>query len=220
VVADWGVGITTSSDGIFSTSYTNDGQEVVVASIDDSYDVVAPGTSGSILSYSLSGTPEVLTEVSCDLGFKFTGWTISVDGKDQFYCPLIFTISGNGQTPAVIYGSSFKSSTMLSNAISAAIASNAYSYYAPGTNLANTSLDKPTITWKWEFEGGSSTANEGQTNTKDTQLGNAAASANSDNPKPKISVSGTITAEQVQSSSSTTASGEVTDTSDNSALTN
>jgi hypothetical protein len=205
-VATWGVEVTGTSDGIFSSSYENDGT-TVVASVSGSQDVVAPGTSGKLISYSITGSPEVLTKVSCNLNFKFDNWIIESDNSPQFYCPLIFTIS-SGVNFTEIYGSSYKTPSQLTTALNNAISNYGYAYYEPNTDLGLDNKSLPSITWRWDFTADSSSANAGQKDEFDTELGNLAAGNN----KPTITISGTVTAEQVQSTSSASASTTTTTT--------
>jgi hypothetical protein len=211
-VATWGVEVTGTSDGIFSSSYKyND--TTVVQSVSESQDVVAPGTSGNLIAYTLTGSPEVLTKVSCNLNFEFTNWNIENGDEMQFYCPLIFTIF-NGTSSTEIYGSGYKTSSQLAAALNNAISNYGYAYYVPNTELESANTSLPSITWRWDFQGSDTAyngANAGQTNELDTVLGNYAAGTISGGV-PTITVTGTVTAEQVQSTSSASASTTTTTT--------
>jgi hypothetical protein len=200
-VAKWGVQVSDSQGNTFASQYKN-GDEVIV-STDGTYKVVAPGTSGTVMTCKLTGTPEVLTKVSCDLNFEFTNWNVGENGK--FYCPLIFTVATDGDNSTVVYGSEYSTADDLNTALKSALASSGYAYYAPTTNLSTIDAPAPTITWEWALDGGQPEENSGQTNDLDTALGNAAANTD-DASKPTISFIGTVTAEQVQSSASSSSS--------------
>ncbi len=76
--------------------------------------------------------------------------------------------------------------TAVKNAVAACSAT-----YGPNTDLSTVAGDGLKISWEWPFEG---TANQGQTDAKDTYLGNQAATATGlDIPAIHIPVTATVT---------------------------
>lgn len=176
-VAKFGVTVTGTGDA-FKTSYaTHDTTytgDVTVSSTDR---VVAPGTSGSLGGFTISGTPEVAVRVTYALNTtntSFNNWTVTTgtdaetgDAITKFYCPIIITV---GTTPicGLSYDNPAAFITAINNAVTVFSAD-----YAPGTNLATTA-STPSITWAWIFDDNTTGAPAGQNDAYDTQLGNAA----------------------------------------------
>ena len=143
-VAKWGVTVAaTNADGLFATTYNDN----AVKSAGDA-DVVAPGTSGSLAGFTISGTPEVAVDVTYEATLTLSGWT--VDGTD--YCPIVFTIGGVQVTGATM--------AELKTNVEAKIAAASTSYDA---NTAIT--DTLTVSWSWSYVGN---------DAKDTALGDLA----------------------------------------------
>lgn len=98
-VAKWGVTVTVNGDTAFADEYDATdsaaiakgvAKSVVEASgFDDT--LVAPGTGGSLVTSSISGTPEVAVHVECNATLTLTGWE---DDTSAYYCPLVITIDG------------------------------------------------------------------------------------------------------------------------------
>ena len=67
-VAQWGIQINTSANGLFQTSYTSqNGKTVEAAATAATRQVVAPGTSGQGFTADITGTTEVMTKLYIDL---------------------------------------------------------------------------------------------------------------------------------------------------------
>ena len=142
-VAKWGVEVTAANaEALFASEY--DG----TVKSSDNADVVAPGTSGSLADFTVSGAPEVAVNVTYSAVLTLTGWT--VDGND--YCPIVITVNGT----------ECKGATMeaLKTAVETAVAAKSASFNA-GASIA----DELEVSWSWAYEGD---------NVKDTALGNLA----------------------------------------------
>ncbi len=177
-VAKWGVSITAHATGdIFAKEYDAiAGQDNTVIAGGE-YKVIAPGTKkDNAALVTLSGQPEVSVRVTYNAEhFSLTGnWT--GDENNTFYCPLIIKVTGKvGDTVktetinCVEKTSAEEVETAVKNAVAACSAT-----YGPNTDLSTVAGDGLKISWEWPFEG---TANQGQTDAKDTYLGNQAAAA-------------------------------------------
>lgn len=152
-VAKWGVRISAVANSAFKTEYNKDDNSytkgaVTVQSSSSSEKVVAPGTSGSAVQFSITGTPEVAVRLS----FKMTdikevkltagtytntdGATVTLEGD---YMPVKFTLN-NG-------------STNLATGTLGQIADFLNSHtldYAPNTDL--TTVPTYTLSWAWTFD--------------------------------------------------------------------
>lgn len=162
-VAKWGVTVEATGDEAFFAEMYGSGDaattEAATATVDSSTTdkVVAPGTAGTLGTVTVTGQPEVDVTVVQTADLKLEGWTINTD---EYYCPIIITI---GTTDYV--GTSYVSMAKFEEAIEGALATN--ETVQSNVSLAST-YDK-TITWKWLYTGG-----DGQTDEKDTALGNLA----------------------------------------------
>lgn len=173
-VAKWGVSITGTGD-LFKETYATDSL-FVGNTVVSTADVVAPGTSGDMANFTISGTPEVAVNV------KFTGdlnlgdkW---VDAGGNYYCPIEITVGND-----TINGKDYQYASAFEAAVEAKIA--AFSKdYEPNKDLSTIGGDAPAISWKWAFEGN---------DVKDTYLGNQAASGNA----ATISLDVTVTVTQI-----------------------
>ena len=163
-VAKWGVKVTTSTKGMFATTYKNQekldgasaGQTVSVSSSNANENLVAPGTRGST-TISLSGTPEVAVDVKFVMGVqadvkipKNTAIT-STSTLETDYTPVRFTLTDS-------FGNELGRGTI--NDIKAAF-NNLSKQYAPNTDLTETY----TLSWEWATD---------VNNEADTYLGNVA----------------------------------------------
>ena len=196
-VAKWGVNITAHGTGdIFAKEYDAiAGQDNTVIAGGE-YKVIAPGTKkDNAALVTLSGKPEVSVKVTYNAdNFSLSGnW--KGDSNNTFYCPLIIKVSGKvGDTNktetinCVEKASAEEVKTAVKNAVAACSAT-----YGPNTDLSSAAVagDTLKISWEWPFEG---TANQGQTDEKDTYLGNQAATAiGLDVPAIYIPVTATVT---------------------------
>lgn len=170
-VAKFGVEVTGSND-IFNKWYTTHdtsltsaeqaivGANSVVSSNADN--LLAPGTNGHLANFGITGTPEVAVRVTYALtSWTATGWTTT--GTDVYF-PIIFTVNGTdyyiGDTESI---ADFM--TRVQNAIAEST-----EVYAAGTDLSTQYNTDLSVSWRWNFEGGSWAY---QTDAKDTVLGNA-----------------------------------------------
>jgi hypothetical protein len=151
-VAKWGVVITPDTNGLFASQYTTDdttyaGSLSVVSSSADK--VIAPGTRGTGLGFTITGTPEVASRVT----FSTIPGNTVYDPLWGGYHPLLWTLTG--PSGAIV---SDVSLAQLNNAIN-----NLTVDFAPGTDLS-TALGSYTVSWHWPFS--TSDAND----ILDTQL--------------------------------------------------
>lgn len=195
-VAKWGVTVTAHETGdVFAKEYDAvAGQDNTVIAGDE-YKVIAPGTKkDNAALVTLSGQPEVAVNVTYSAEhFSLTGkW---LGDANTFYCPLIIKVTGKvGDTvktetiECAKMNSADDVKTAVQNAVAACSAT-----YGPNTDLSAAAVANEglKISWEWPFEG---TANPGQTDVKDTYLGNQAATATGlDIPAIHIPVTATVT---------------------------
>ena len=183
-VAKFGVTVSGTAD-VFKKTYAKDGQSVTLNAdtVVSTEDVVAPGTSGSMAKFTITGVPEVAVRVEfagkLELG---NNW---VDSNSAYYCPIEITVGKE-----TVKGLSYKSADDFEKAVNAEIAKYTQDYEA-GTDLSkvyanDTATDSantddstniyalaPTISWAWAFN------NDDEKDTdlddeKDTDLGNQA----------------------------------------------
>lgn len=157
-VAKFGVTVSGTAD-VFKKTYAKDGQSVTLNAdtVVSTEDVVAPGTSGSMANFTITGVPEVAVRVEfageLELG---NNW---VDSNSAYYCPIEITV-GEG----TVKGLSYNSADDFENAVNAEIAKYTQDYEA-GTDLSTIGAAAPTISWAWAFN---------NDDEKDTYLGNQA----------------------------------------------
>lgn len=160
-VAKWGVKITANGT-TFAKQYATDDSSVA-STIANSVvragsNLIAPGTKGNMVKMTLTGTPEVAVKVSYEATITLENWVS--DDSNTYYCPLEIKIGDD-----TLKGSSYTSTTDFANAIKEKVA--AYSAnYSAGTDLSNTTVKTPEISWSWPF---STDGND----AKDTYLGDA-----------------------------------------------
>lgn len=176
-VAKWGVKVSVAGSEAFNITDTN------VESADATISVIAPGTSGSLGSLEITGTPEVATKVKVTLEVNLDGWVIADPnnaGSTIFYCPLVFTCGGT-----VIKGATYDQQSDLEDAVEALLANNGTVVdYAPNIDLSAVvaSLD---INWEWKFTAPDATYGN---DVCDTLLGNLATA-----PTVKIAFTAEVT---------------------------
>lgn len=190
-VAKFGVTVTGTAD-TFKETYAKDDTSATLTgdTVVSTEDVVAPGTSGSMAAFTLSGKPEVAVNVA----FKGTldidaNWK---DSSDAYYCPIEITVGATGATgdtggtsSTTFKGTDFTSAELFEKAVNDEIATFTKNYEA-GTDLSGIGANAPAISWKWDFDD----SGRGTNDSKDTDLGNAAVPA-------KISLSVTATVTQI-----------------------
>lgn len=176
-VAKWGVTVTGTAD-TFKETYAKDDSGFALAAntVVSTEDVVAPGTSGSMAAFTITGTPEVAVNVKFEGTLTLTNWA---DSESNYYCPIEITV---GDT--TFKGTTYDSAADFQTAVNAKIATYTKNYEA-GTNLSTIGADAPTISWAWTFEGND--------DVKDTYLGDQAAAGNA----ATISLSVTVTVTQI-----------------------
>ena len=177
-VAKWGVTVSGTAD-TFKETYAKDDSSFTLATdtVVSTGKVVAPGTSGSMAAFTISGTPEVAVNVkfvgTLELGDKW------VDSTSAYYCPIEITVGGT-----TFKGNDYTSADLFETAVNEKIATFSKDY-AANTDLSTIGADAPEISWAWAFTGND--------DVKDTYLGNQAAAGNA----ATISLSVTATVTQI-----------------------
>ena len=195
-VAKWGVSITAHGTGdIFAKEYDAIAWQDNTVIAGGEYKVIAPGTKkDNAAMVTLSGQPEVSVKVTYSADtFSLTGkW--EGDENGTFYCPLIIKVTGkvgDTVTTETINCAEKNSAADIQTAVQNAVAA-CSATYAPNTDLSTAAVagEGLKISWEWPFEG---TANPGQTDAKDTYLGNQAAAGGLNVPAIHIPVTATVT---------------------------
>ena len=177
-VAKFGVTVSGTAD-TFKETYAKDDNSFTLAAntVVSTEDVVAPGTSGSMAAFTITGTPEVAVRVNftgtLELGDKW------VDSTSAYYCPIEVTV---GST--VFKGLDYADVNAFETAVNNEIATYTKDYEA-NTDLSTIGADAPAISWAWAFTGND--------DDKDTDLGDQAAAGNA----ATISLSVTATVTQI-----------------------
>lgn len=177
-VAKFGVTVTGTAD-TFKETYAKDDSSFALEAntVVSTKNVVAPGTSGSMAAFTITGTPEVAVRVkfagTLELGDKW------VDSASTYYCPIEVTV---GST--VFKGLDYTSADEFETAVNEKIENYSKDYVA-NTNLSSIGADAPAISWKWAFTGND--------DIKDTYLGDQAAAGNA----AEISLAVTATVTQI-----------------------
>lgn len=173
-VAKFGVTVTANGT-MFAKEYDTGTENVkgtiaksVVSDKTDDKNLVAPGTSGNMVSMTLAGKPEVAVNVRYTANVTLSNnWVYKADESEtgEFYCPIKIKVGDE-----IYFGYDYPSAERFKNAVETAI--NGYSdNYAPGTDL--TKAKAPAVSWAWAFEDNAVSAK--QTDVKDTYLGDQAA---------------------------------------------
>lgn len=169
-VAKFGVAITANGSTFAQAYDTHDAAVAAVfaQSVESTDKVVAPGTSGNMVSMTLTGTPEVAVRVSykADLALS-SNWTVD----NVFYCPIRIIIQC-GDYSGNVCGLNYTSAADFEAEVEGVIAAYCAADYEAGTDLSTVSADSLSISWEWDF----STSPEND--AKDTWLGNQAAAGN------------------------------------------
>lgn len=178
-VAKWGVVITGASD-MFAQNYN----DTVVTETNSEDKLVAPGTEGDLSAFNVTGQPEVDVAVTYEATLTLTGWT--VDGDD--YCPIVITVN---RTDYFVGKDGIDSVAALKTAVETAIV-NSKANYEANTDLSNEVGTDLSVSWRWEFNDGQNALTvPGQTDIKDTKLGDIAVTGNA--PQISLVVNCTIT---------------------------
>lgn len=198
-VAKWGVNVTAHATGdVFAEKYDAIAGQPDTVIAGGVYKVIAPGTKKENAALvTLNGKPEVSVKVTYNADqFSLTGkW---VDKDSNFYCPLIIKVTGKVDGLAkteTIECAKITSKDEVETAVKAAVAA-CSATYEPNTDLSTAAVagDGLKISWEWPFEG---TEGSGQTDEKDTYLGNQANKTGADQhqyiPAIHIPVTATVT---------------------------
>ena len=171
-VAKFGVtvtGETGTANQAFSQEYaTTDGSYAGSVTVSASENVVAPGTSGTMSSFSVEGTPEVAVRITYAPTVELGNNWIDKDDTTKFYCPLKVKV-GTTTLCGLDYASADEFEVAIADNIVAAKVD-----YAPGTDLSSVNDDLQ-ISWEWPFVSDGTYKVNQQTDEKDTFLGDRAA---------------------------------------------
>lgn len=188
-VAKFGVKVTGTSE-IFSDSYKDEATdytvnektaEITVQAGTEGTNVVAPGTQGDLVEFTLEGTPEVDVKVTYEAAVDLAGWNLN---GAVYYCPLVITVEGTD-----FYGLDYDNEAAFEAAIKAAIDGHTKTYDT-NTNLATVeATDGLSVSWAWAYE----STDSKQTDAHDTMLGDQAAAGQA----ATISIAVTCTVTQV-----------------------
>lgn len=169
-VAHFGVEVTANFSNLFKSEYNTSvawtGDDGVSVKSIMGGDVVAPGTTGSLADFVVTGTPEVDVVVTYTPTLTMTGW--DADGDE--YCPIIFNVNDE---LFYIDNTNINSVNELVTAVQNAIIDSTAKYNA-GTDLSTVVADDLEVSWLWQFDNnvtGFKNA-DGQTDDLDTVLGN------------------------------------------------
>ena len=165
-VAKFGVAITANGETFANAYDTHDSNyaTAIQKSVVSTDKVVAPGTSGSMGSMTLAGTPEVAVKVTYEADLALSdNWTVE---GGAFYCPLKINVEGT-EVNGLDYTTKVAFEQAVENLINGWTNS-----YAAGIKLSTVGTDSVSVSWEWPF----STSPEND--AKDTWLGNQAAAEN------------------------------------------
>ena len=175
-VAKFGVVLTAESD-IFAAEYAEDSAEntgTVAVKADDTTDVVAPGTTGTMTAFTIAGAPEVDVKVTATLaqvdpismvtlpaGTGYLNWTTAApaDTYDVAanYYPVVWSLKQDGVEKAS--GNLAAIQTYLTGTLSG--------IYEVEDDTFDALNGSWTLDWTWAFENGK--------DAEDTSLGQVAA---------------------------------------------
>lgn len=201
-VAKWGVNVEVTGDA-FKNTYTNDDVDSQISTVVQSDEkVVAPGTYGTFGGVEITGQPEVAVKVTTVADLELgQNWT--VDGS-EYYCPIVINVNG-----VQFCGLDYPDVGGFENAVESAINDYMSGSYKAGTDLSTVDALNDSIQWRWAFDKDSLNTtpsgtfefnNEtkgflnGQTDEKDTYLGDKAADADpSNDPAITLGIETTVT---------------------------
>lgn len=185
-VAKFGVTVSTTSEA-FSKTYTPETAiEGIINSVKAEQEVVAPGTEGTLIKSTITGTPEVAVNVKNVATLTLDNWKTD---EIMEYCPIVITIDGTAYKMGNAKDETnhvYDTIAGFKDAVEKALATDVK--LAPNTDLKD--QYNHTVSWTWDFEG---EADGYQTDAKDTVLGDRAA----DNNAATIKISYTTTVTQV-----------------------
>lgn len=204
-VAKWGVKVEAHGEGdIFASTYDQIASQENTVIAGGTYKVIAPGTKkDNAAVVTVSGKPEVAVQVTYTAdSFDLIGKWVYNDGRtgspDEYYCPLIFKITGmvNGEETTETINCLDKNSVAeVKTAVGTALAKfNAV--YPAGTELSTKDNGGLKISWEWPFEGG--TKYPKQIDAKDTYLGDLATATGTESHNTIPAVYAVVTATVTQ----------------------
>ena len=172
-VAKFGVTVTANGT-MFAKEYDTDTENVKkliarsVISSNDKEKVVAPGTSGKMVSMTLAGTPEVAVNVRYKATVKLDNWVYKAgeNAAEEFYCPITIKVDKESYC-----GLDYDNADLFKSAVENAI-NKSSANYKPNTNLKDAKA--PSVSWAWTFVNAGEHKKE-QDDVKDTYLGDQAA---------------------------------------------
>lgn len=176
-VAKFGVTVTANGT-MFAKEYdtgTENVKELIARSVISSNDkekVVAPGTSGKMVSMTLAGTPEVAVNVRYTANVTLSNNWVYKTGEnaaEEFYCPITIKV-GTESFCGLDYDNADRFKAEVENAINKSSAN-----YKPNTDLKTAKA--PSVSWAWTFVNAGEHRKE-QSDVKDTYLGDQAANGN------------------------------------------
>ena len=143
----------------------------VVSDKTDDKNLVAPGTSGNMVSMTLAGTPEVAVNVRYTATVNLDKWVYKADenAAEEFYCPITIKVDKESYC-----GLDYDNADLFKSAVENAI-NKSSANYKPNTNLKDAKA--PSVSWAWTFVNAGEHKKE-QDDVKDTYLGDQAAKDN------------------------------------------
>lgn len=172
-VAKWGVFVAVAVGTADGSAFADEYGATVKSSVADDA-VVAPGTSGTLLTSSISGAPEVAVSVKEVADLDLGAYWIANGG---YYCPIKIVVTTDGGIPTVFNGMDYDTAADFEAAVEGVL--NRDVDFAANTNLAKGHV----VTWEWTFNGGVE-----QTDANDSILGEAASA-----PSISFTYSATVT---------------------------
>ena len=174
-IAKWGVEVTATGNA-FNVEYQkkNDNTSYSVVSKDKNStdeavikNILAPGTSGEFGGFSITGSPEVLVDISVTADLNLSTWTLS-NGTE--YCPLVFTFGPENDRTSYQIGGTYNNGTTDVSIDSLQKLEEAVEYQftklSASSVAANSTIDRGTsFSWSWPFE------SNDDANANDTKLG-------------------------------------------------
>ena len=198
-VAKWGITVTAdTTNNLFGESYGTDEDTLYVETSTEGQKVVAPGTTGSAPSFTVSGTAEVDVEITATADVELSNWYLDMNEAtpSDVYCPLAVKV---GDAAALTIGDT-ETLDAFEARIEAAIVKAFIGNTAtidtsttPGTSssskavAANNSLGTTGVSVSWEWALGAASED-------DTTLGTNAVTSGKE---ATISISYGVTVEQV-----------------------
>lgn len=190
-VAKFGVVIEANGTA-FSNAYDSK-ERGTVKSVLSTDNVIAPGTSGRMISMVVSGKPEVSIEVKYTANFSVYNWEVIEKNENKvFYCPITITVGDID-----IVGTNFTSANEFEMAVNEAIENFSDVYFVENFGESADIKDiikVPSVSWRWDFEG------DNINNEYDTYLGNRAceqSTVGENNTKSTINLIITTTVTQI-----------------------